>query len=224
MTNLLYAHILLDRSGSMESCRDVTIDAFNEYVSNLASDSNIDAAISLSLFDGQGVENTLDLQLVHNGINVKTMPKLTRETYVPRGNTPLNDAIGRTVARMDGEWHRPNERIALVIITDGYENASTEYNTTAIKKLLDSCKQDKNWLIVYLGANQDAFQEGSVRGVSAMNTMNYAPQHVKAAMRATARSHASFAASGSAHAQSVGFSQEEREEAMGTKKEDRATP
>ncbi len=31
-----YAYILLDRSGSMESCRAVTIDAFNEYVNGVA--------------------------------------------------------------------------------------------------------------------------------------------------------------------------------------------
>ena len=52
----LYAHVLLDRSGSMESCRDSTISAFNEYVNTLRMDAAISARISLTLFDDQSID------------------------------------------------------------------------------------------------------------------------------------------------------------------------
>lgn len=45
-TKRLYAHILLDRSGSMESCRDTAISAFNEYVNSLRTQEKLSARIS----------------------------------------------------------------------------------------------------------------------------------------------------------------------------------
>ena len=106
----------------------------------------------------------MSIDLIVDNVKAKDCPKLTRETFEPRGCTPLNDAIGRTVAKIDGEKRRDGENIAFVILTDGQENASQEYTKDAVKKLLDGRQKDKNWLVIYLGANQDAFAEGVGRG------------------------------------------------------------
>jgi Mg-chelatase subunit ChlD len=201
----LYAHVLLDRSGSMESCRDSTISAFNEYVGGLAGDDAVSARVSLTIFDSNSID------LIHDNIKAKELPKLTREVFVPRGSTPLNDAIGKTVAKIDGETRREGENVAFVILTDGMENASTEYTKDAIKKLLDGRQADKNWLVIYLGANQDAFAEGAARGTVAMNTMNFAPTAMSATMKAATRATMSYAASGSRA--SAAFTDEERKKA-----------
>jgi hypothetical protein len=52
----LYAHILLDRSGSMESCRDTAIGAFNEYVNSLRLNGDLAARISLTIFDDRSID------------------------------------------------------------------------------------------------------------------------------------------------------------------------
>lgn len=201
----LYAHVVLDRSGSMESCRDSTIDAFNEYVNGLSSDEAVSARVSLTIFDSTSVD------LLHDNVKAKEMPKLTRETFVPRASTPLNDAIGKTVAKIDAETRREGENVALVVLTDGHENASTEYTKDAIKKLLESRQKDKNWLVIYLGANQDAWAEGATRGTSFGNTMTYDTSNTKAAMAAVTRATMSYAATGNASAAS--FTTEERKRA-----------
>lgn len=181
----LYAHILLDRSGSMEECRESTISAFNEYVGTLGGDANVSARISLTLFDNQSID------LVFDRLKPRDAPKLTRETFVPRGMTPLNDAIGKTAAKIDKEILREGENVAFVILTDGLENASTEYSREAVRKLLARVQKEKNWLVIYLGANQDAFAEGAARGVAAAQSMTYdvdrMPQVVGAAARSTLR-------------------------------------
>lgn len=181
----LYAHILLDRSGSMEECRESTISAFNEYVSTLGSDANVSARVSLTLFDSQGID------LLFDRLKPRDMPKLTHETFVPRGMTPLNDAIGKTAAKIDKETLREGENVAFVILTDGLENASTEYSREAVRKLLARVQKEKNWLVIYLGANQDAFAEGAARGVDAAQSMIFdvdrMPQVVGAAARSTLR-------------------------------------
>lgn len=186
----LYAHVLIDRSGSMESCRDGTIDAFNEYVNGLVVNNEISARLSLTIFDSESID------VVFDNMKVKEVPKLTRETFVPRASTPLNDAIGKTVSKIDGETRREGENVAFVILTDGHENASTEYTKDAIKKLLDGRQKDKKWLVLYLGANQDAFAEGFSRGLSAANTMNFSTQNMGATLRAASRSTIAYAAAG----------------------------
>lgn len=219
--NMLYAHILLDRSGSMESIRDQTIDAVNEYNNGLTLNPDVDAAISLSLFDldhtgtlHSGPTDGVSLDTVFSGVKAKEMPKLTRDTYVPRGSTPLNDAIGRTVAKMRSEWHRPGEAIALVIVTDGYENASHEYSTKAVKELLEDCRK-QGWLVIYLGANQDAFAEGHARGTATANTMSFDTTNVAATMRSASRATMSYAGNGGGAMglAASGFTEEERKAA-----------
>ena len=183
----LYAHVLLDRSGSMESCRDSTISAFNEYVNTLRMDAAISARISLTLFDDQGID------LVFDRLKPRDMPKLTGDIFVPRGMTPLNDAIARTASEMDGAKLRDGENVAFVILTDGLENASKEYSRDAVRKLLERLQKEKNWLVIYLGANQDAFAEGAARGAVAANTMNFDVSRMRSAVAAAARSSAAYA-------------------------------
>lgn len=201
----LYAHVLLDRSGSMESCRKSTIDAFNEYVAGLAADDAVSARVSLTLFDDAGID------LIHDNVKAKEAPKLTTETYVPRGMTPLNDAIGKTVAKIDAETRREGENVALVILTDGLENASKEFSKDAVKKLLEGRQKDKNWLVIYLGANQDAFAEGAARGMAAASTMTFDTKNLNATMKAATRSTMSYAATGSLSAAT--FTDDERKKA-----------
>lgn len=206
MKKKLYAHVLLDRSGSMEEIRDKTIDAINEYIGGLAKDKEVSARVSLTIFDSQSID------LIRDNVKAKDCEKLTRATYEPRGMTPLNDAIGRTVAKVDGETRREGENVALVILTDGLENASHEYSKDAIKKLLDGRQKDKNWLVLYLGANQDAFAEGAAVGTHAANTMNFSTANVGASMRAASRATMSYAGTGKLGA--AAFTDEERAAAI----------
>lgn len=199
----VHAHVLLDRSGSMEECRDSTISAFNEYVNTLRADDGISARVSLTLFDDQSIDLVFDRQ------KPKDMPKLTRETFVPRGMTPLNDAIGKTADRIDREMLRDGENVAFVILTDGLENASREYSREAVRKLLERVQKEKNWLVIYLGANQDAFAEGAARGTAAANTMTFDVARMPQAVGAAARSTRAYARMASPAA--AAFSEEERQ-------------
>lgn len=200
--NRLYVHILLDRSGSMESCRDATIGAFNEYVNSLRADSKLSARVSLTLFDSAGID------LIVDRVKTQDVSPLTREQFVPRAMTPLNDAIGRTVAAIDLAELRPGENVAFVILTDGLENASVEHTKESVRLLLEHRRSDKNWLVIYLGANQDAFAESAVRGMAAANTMDFDVDRVPAAMAAVSRASRAFAASPSPAA--AAFSPTER--------------
>jgi uncharacterized protein YegL len=187
--NRLYVHILLDRSGSMESCRDTAISAFNEYTNSLRANESLSARISLTLFDDLGID------LVFDRVKAREMPSLTSQIFQPRGRTPLNDAIGKTVEAIDKAELREKENVAFVILTDGLENASTEHTKQSVKLLLERRQKEKNWLVIYLGANQDAFAEGATIGAAPGNTMDFDVQRMPAAMEAVARASSAYAAS-----------------------------
>lgn len=155
----LFSYILLDRSGSMEGCRDTTIDAFNEYVMGLRRSEEVDARVTLTIFDSNSIDT-----LQHAG-PAKGFMELSRQNYVPRASTPLLDAIGHAVAHLDTVALRPNEKVGLVILTDGFENASKEHTKETIKKLLTDRQDNKGWLVTFLGADIDAFAEAGAIGI-----------------------------------------------------------
>jgi uncharacterized protein YegL len=208
MTKKLYAHILLDRSGSMASIRPQTIDAVHEYITGLAAADDVDTNISLTIFDSASID------LIRDNEPVKSCRILHPDEYVPRGMTPLNDAIGKTVATIEAQTRREEENVALVILTDGLENASKEYKTDAIRATLDRVQKEKNWLVLFLGANIDSFAEGvSHRGTTSGHTMDFNAVNVAGTMKSASRSSLAFAATGQATHDSVSFTDEEREKA-----------
>lgn len=178
----LYVHVVLDRSGSMEGCRDNTIDAFNEYVNSLKSQSRAGTRLSLTTFDSESID------LVFDARRIDEVPRLDRDTFVPRAMTPLFDAIGQVVAQADKITLLPDERVAIAILTDGLENASRELTADSVKKLLLDRQERCNWLVQYLGANQDSWSVGASMGIAAAHSMDFAVASVGPAMESMAAS------------------------------------
>lgn len=214
ITKRLIAHVLLDRSGSMGAVAQQTVDAYNEYVNGLAHTAGLDARISLTIFD------SISIDLIRENVPVTSAAaKLTMEEFVPRGNTPLNDAIGQTVSKVRAE--APTDPVAFVILTDGLENSSREYpgrNGLEMIKLLlaEVQKEPWGWLVLFLGANMDAFSEGvHSRGTQHAHTMGFTTANVGATMQAAARASGSYGLHGSSAHPDVDFTEEERKKAAG---------
>lgn len=163
--------VLLDRSGSMAALRDDTIGGFNTFV---AEQKKLPGECRLSLvqFDTEGMDTFyLDRP-------IGEIPNLTAETFVPRGGTPLLDAMGKTINNLGDrlahllESQRPNQ-VIFVIITDGEENSSREFTKGRVFSMVQHQKDKYGWLFMYLGANQDAIQEASGYGIGGTFAMSY---------------------------------------------------
>jgi len=115
-------------------------------------------------------------ELIYDNVDIKKAQDLTRAQWSPRGTTALYDAIGKTINTEKSNFAKLGKeapaKVLVVIVTDGYENASKEYNVEAIKRLIKDCEKE-DWNFIYLAANQDAFAVGSQFGVSAGNTFTY---------------------------------------------------
>jgi uncharacterized protein YegL len=174
--------MVLDRSGSMASCCDNTIEAVNKYLLEGRQDANMKTAdFELVIFDSESIDTIRNATL-------EAVSDISREDYVPRGGTPLYDAIGRGIDNLDAKIAASNAngggKAILVIVTDGEENSSRKYNHAAISELIKA-RQAAGWLVVFLGAGLNAAQQGIHLGVHAGKTANIGTD--RAALRSSSQ-------------------------------------
>lgn len=158
-TNLM---IILDKSGSMGMVREATISGLNEYIGSLAKDGN-HYHVTLTLFDTEVTRPWEDLVLSDKLV-------ITRDLYSPNGNTALYDAVCSTLNRLKPVEDSKN---IVVIMTDGDENSSKEYNERDMKRLVDERQKLGNYTFVFMGANQDAYAEAAKYNISRGNTVTF---------------------------------------------------
>jgi len=164
-------HIIcvLDRSGSMSGIMKDSIGGFNTFLQQQRELPD-EATITVALFDDK-------YELLYDNVDIKEVRDITDKEWFPRGTTALYDAIGKTInndkalIKKMKKKDRPN-KVLVCVVTDGYENASKEFNLDNIKTLISDCEKD-DWNFIYLAANQDAFDVGQGFGISGSNTYTY---------------------------------------------------
>lgn len=195
--NLSHIVFVLDDSGSMQSCRQQTIDGFNEYLKGQQEDTKntgIETLVSLYKFDGYSVKCTIDRK------PVAEVEPLNTNTYNPQGGTNLNDAIGGVMLALNtaltDKKKGDRESVIVTILTDGEENSSRTFKNTDVKAMVEKAEA-KNWGFMFLGANVDAFHAGAAFGFTAQNTMQFdtanATQTIRAASAMTSRMKSAYA-------------------------------
>lgn len=156
--------LLLDRSGSMQDKKDDHIGGVKSFIQD--NKSFPDTTFSLIQFDSQ---EPFELVIDNQNINDVDLDKID---LVPRGGTPLLDAVGKTIAHIDNKkQNSENTQIVLMVVTDGEENDSKEWKKNDLKNLI--VEKEKDWKILYLGANIDVFSENGSFGLSAKSSANY---------------------------------------------------
>lgn len=163
----LFVAVVLDRSGSMESIRDDAIGAFNGFVADLGRQAG-KTVMTFTQFDSQSID------VVFDGVPLAEVVPLSRETFVPRGATPLLDAVGQTLARIEHraaalDW---TGSVMVAIITDGMENASQEWTRERLLARIRELEA-RDWAFSYLGAHADAFHEARAMGIADGATANW---------------------------------------------------
>ena len=161
----VYNLVILDKSGSMDSIRKQAVDGYNETLGTIraAQQKHPDTQehfVSLAAFCGCGVE------MIHDKTPIDSATPLRPEQYQPCCTTPLFDAIGSTVNKLKKDIKDDADAAVLVtIITDGYENASKEWNSATIKKMIDDCKKD-GWMFAFIGAGEDITKVAATISIS----------------------------------------------------------
>lgn len=159
-SNLLHICFVLDESGSMYNSVDDVIGGFQKLIDEQKGEKNGECIISLYRFSGTVKKDYI-------GKSVNEVPKLY---YSPGGCTAMNDGVGTAIDEI-GKWlsdmnesERPSKNI-IVIMTDGQENASKEYNFDTVKTKIKHQEEKYSWTFVYMGTNLQDLKDANRLGI-----------------------------------------------------------
>lgn len=161
---------ILDRSGSMAGLESDTIGGFNAMIQKQKKEDG-EAYVSTILFDNVS-------EVLHDRIALKDVPKMTDRDYTVRGCTALIDAIGGAIKHIGNihKYARPEDVPAhtmFVITTDGQENASVQFSSDKVKKMIERQKSEYGWEFLFIGANIDAVETAASFGIDRNRAVNY---------------------------------------------------
>ena len=157
----------------MSGLRQATIDGANAWLADQRKDGPEDL-LTLVTFDAPQDPTKPRVRALYDGVPLKEVVDLTFANYRPDGGTPLFDAIGSTISRIEADPRAADRTVVLVVMTDGLENASVEYTREAIAAKVEQKERD-GWTILYLGANQDAKQVAQSLSFDTNFAVTYAP-------------------------------------------------
>ena len=114
--------LVLDKSGSMYGLESDTIGGYNAMIAK-EKDLDVDTKVTTVLFNNK-------VDILTDRSNINSLSDMTTKDYRVGGSTALLDAVGNTIAKISDTpgISDKDHKVIFVIITDGQENASTEYS------------------------------------------------------------------------------------------------
>jgi len=163
----MHAAIIIDRSGSMRCMWGEAKSHFREQIAAMKKESEgMDITVSLTFFDDE-------IEILGPRLSLKQAEELDLDKYSPRGCTALYDAIGTTVGRLKKFKNTEDTAFLVVTITDGLENASSDYTQEKIQKEVKELTKSKRWTFTFMAANIDGQHVAQGMGMSSANVMQF---------------------------------------------------
>lgn len=168
--NITELVFILDRSGSMAGLESDTIGGFNSLIEKQKKEDG-ECYVSTVIFDNVS-------EVLHDRVKLAEVNKMTEKEYTVRGATALIDAIGGAIHHIKNvhKYIRPEdvpEHTMFVITTDGMENASHQYSSDQVKKMIEEQKEKCGWEFLFIGANIDAVETAAKFGINSDRAVNY---------------------------------------------------
>ena len=159
-SNLLHICFVLDESGSMYNSVDDVIGGFQKLIDEQKGEKNGECIISLYRFSDTVKKDYIG----------KPVDEVSKLIYSPGGCTAMNDGVGTAIDEI-GKWlsdmdesERPSKNM-IVIMTDGKENASREYNFDTVKAKIKHQEEKYSWTFVYMGTNLQDLKDANRLGI-----------------------------------------------------------
>ena len=158
--------LVVDRSGSMGVIREDMERGITALVEEQARGDEA-CFVTLTQFDDE-------FEVVADGVPAEKMPPYRLD---PRGGTALLDAIGCTIAMLqlrldDMKLEDRPVTVIFAVITDGKENASKTWSRPQVMRDIKA-KTAEGWHFTFLGADEDALEEGLGLGFDARSLLTW---------------------------------------------------
>ena len=141
--------IIVDESGSMSIIEKQALAGLNETIDTVKKmqklHPDMEQRISLLTFDSS------HKTFKYDNVKAETARLLSARDYNPGGCTPLYDAIGIAISKLNAQTTE-KDSVLVTIITDGEENSSEEYNLKMVKTLISKMKK-QGWTFTLIGTD-----------------------------------------------------------------------
>jgi hypothetical protein len=164
----------------MRSCWNDTLNGWSDQIVKInktaAENPDQEIYLSLCIFDDK-LEFPGGIVKMQEGSNLPSI-----ENISPRGSTALFDAIGESIKKLDfvvsNEIKNNETSVIMVILTDGYENASKKFSSVEIKKEMDKLRETGLWNFIFIGADFDITSTAGYFNADATNRRNVSKENM----------------------------------------------
>jgi len=174
--------VILDQSGSMQAQKADIIGGYNCFVESQLAVTEDKARLVLIKF-------STEVTVYHAAMEIENTPKLTSANFIPAGGTALYDAVAEGVRIAEATVMR-DERVLVLIMTDGEENSSKKASGAEVKKLIAGKEALGNWTFTYIGQNPEAWARSMAQSVG--NVARYDMQSQRSNMLSAAAATVGF--------------------------------
>ncbi len=141
--------LVVDESGSMDIIRRQALAGINETLGTIRkmqeAHPDMEQRVTLLTFDSDHT------RFIYDNERICRTKNLTEKDYCPCAATPLYDAIGRGISKINAQASG-DDSVLVTVITDGEENSSVEYSLKMIKNLIGKLKE-QHWTFTFIGTD-----------------------------------------------------------------------
>ena len=141
--------LVVDESGSMSIIERQALVGINETLVTIQkmqkAHADLEQRVTLITFD------STHTNVFYDNVRASNANPLKAKDYNPCGATPLYDAIGMGIAKINA-LTTEDDSVLVTIITDGEENCSEEYSLRMINNLIEKLKK-QNWTFTFIGTD-----------------------------------------------------------------------
>ena len=152
--------LIMDQSGSMQSLLGAVAESYESIVGKIKEEittmPQLDQFVSLWQFGNDQVREALPFKQI---LEAEDVPKVH---FIANGSTPLLDAIGHSLQKIETEMikrnmNEKNTIVSVAIFTDGEENSSREFQLGEITRTIDKLTL-RGWKFQYFGTDHDVME------------------------------------------------------------------
>lgn len=148
-TKRVFNLIIVDESGSMSIIRRQAFSGINETLQTVRNMQEQFPAqeqrVTLVTFD------SFNTAWHYDNTPARQTKDLAWTDYSPSGGTPLYDAMGMAISKLNAQTSDA-DNVLVTVITDGEENSSKEWTLKMVRTMIEKLKQH-NWTFTLIGTD-----------------------------------------------------------------------
>lgn len=164
-----YVAVVVDRSGSMGGIYEAALSGVNEQVKTLKDNANVAGKTFVSFIQ---FDDRIDV-LFSNKL-AEELEEFKNGDFQPRGTTAMYDGVGKAISELSAiKTDVKNVGYLVIVISDGYENASKDYNSLSLAAEITRLQNTGQWTFSYMLANQNLADVSKTLNVPLSNISSF---------------------------------------------------